>query len=171
MLMAKNILIGNLISLSASVFLFLGSAARRVKNLYLFQIFECILLFIAQLAFGQGAAAVSLLIAAFRNFLLLIRRYTAPFFALIFLATLIFGLLFNTGGIVGILPLFATLIYTLTTFLAKGFVKVKLSLILNLSLWMIYSAFILDISSVIINFTSFVIASVSLINYKKEKRE
>ena len=165
--MPTRILIGNLISLSSSVFLFSGSASRNVRNVYLFAIFDCILLFIAQVFFGQGAAAISLLVAAIRNFLLTIRKYTAVSFAFIFSSTLILGLLFNTGGAIGLLPVFTTLLYTLTTYYAKGFVKVKLSLLLNLFLWTVYSSLIFDISGVVINLSSFIIAFVSLLNYAK----
>ncbi|MBQ7332805.1 MAG: YgjV family protein [Clostridia bacterium] len=165
--MLQRIVIGNIISLTASFFLFSGSITEKVKSVYLFGIFECIFLFIAQLFFGQGAAAVSLLIAAFRNLLLFLERYTRPFFITVFLATLFLGLFFNTGGTLGLLPLFATLIFTVTTYCAKEYIKVKLSLLLNLVLWTLYSLLILDLSSTVINITSSVLTVFSILKHLK----
>lgn len=168
--MPQRILIGNIISLSSSVFLFWGSITARRERVYLFGIFECTLLFIAQLFFGQGAAAVSLLIAAFRNFLLWLGKYTRSFSALIFILTLILGLLFNTGGALGLLPLIATLTLTVTSYYAKTYVKLKLSLFLNLSLWSIFSILIFDVSSSVINLTSAFLTVVSLLKYRKDEK-
>lgn len=167
--MPQKIIIGNLISLSAAVFLFAGSISKKARRVYLFGVFECILLFVAQLFFGQGAAAISLLIAAFRNLLLVLRKYTRPWLLLVFFSTLILGVLFNTGGIVGFLPLFATLIFTVTSYKARGFLNVKLSLLLNLLLWCIYSFLILDLSSTVINVTSIVLTLCSIYSHLKTK--
>ncbi len=167
--MLQRIVIGNIISLTASFFLFSGSITEKVKRVYLFGIFECIFLFIAQLFFGQGAAAVSLLIAAFRNLLLFLERYTRQFFIIVFFATLFLGLFFNTGGALGLIPLLATLIFTVTTYYAKDYIKVKLSLLLNLVLWTLYSLLILDLSSAVINISSSVLTVLSILKYLKSE--
>lgn len=168
--MPQRIIIGNLISLSAATFLFSGAVTENARRVYLFGIFECILLFIAQLFFGQGAAAVSLLIAAFRNLLLYLEKYTRDKFVTVFLLSLIFGLAFNTGGALGLIPLFATLIFNVTTYYAKTYVKIKLSLFLNLALWCVYSALIFDVSSAVINFFSLVFTAFSIFSYMKKRR-
>lgn len=167
--MAQRILIGNLISLATSVFLFWGSISESVKRVYLFGVFECMLLFVAQLFFGQGAAAVSLLIAAFRNFLLYSGKYTLPHLIIVFSGTLFFGITFNTGGILGLVPLLATLIFTLTSYFAKTYIKVKLSLFLNLSLWAFYSIIIFDFSSALINIFSLILIVVSIIKHLNKR--
>ena len=172
--MPQNIIIGNIISFSASFFLLWGSASEKVRRLYLFGVFECILLFISQLFFGQGAAAVSLLIAAFRNYLLFIGKYRRSFFILIFVSTAFFGLALNTGGAVGLLPLFATLVYTYTSYSARGYVWVKLSLIFNLFLWSVYSVMISDIGGAFVNIFSLALCLASLVKFyirERQKRE
>lgn len=167
--MPQRIIIGNLISLSAAVFLFFGAITENARRIYLFGVFECVLLFIAQLFFGQGAAAVSLLIAAFRNLLIYLDKYTRAYLGAAFLSSLVFGLIFNTGGLVGLLPLAATLIFTVTSYYAKGFVKIKLSFLFNLALWTVYSALILDFASTVINFFSLLFTAVSIIRFVKKQ--
>ncbi len=169
--MSQRLLIGNIISLSASVFLFSGSITQKVRRVYLFGVFECIFLFSAQLFFHQGAAAVSLLIAAFRNYLLFIGKYTRAFLILIFFLTLFLGLFFNTGGALGLIPLFATLIYTLTSYCAKSYVNVKLNLFLNLGLWTLYSVFIYDVGGAVINIFSIILTLISIFKYLLTGRE
>ena len=126
--MPQRIIIGNLISLAAASFLFCGAITENAERVYLFGTFECIVLFIAQIFFGQGAAAVSLLIAAFRNLLLFFGRYKRLHFTVVFLLSFILGLVFNTGGFVGLIPVIATMIFNLTSYYAKTYIKIKLSL-------------------------------------------
>ncbi len=168
--MPQRIIIGNLISLSAATFLFCGAITENARRIYLFGVFECILLSIAQIFFGQGAAAVSLLIAAFRNLLLFLGRYTRLQFIIIFFVSLAFGLVFNTGGALGLIPLFATLVFTVTTYCARTYIKIKLSLFLNLFLWTVYSILIFDVASAVINFFSLVFVAFSIFKYLKNKR-
>ena len=167
--MTQNIIIGNIISLSASVFLFSSSITDKLRRVYLFGIIECIFLFLAQVFFGQGAAAVSLLIAAFRNFLLFIGKYTRPFFFLVFFLTLLLGVIFNTGGTIGLIPLVATLIFTVGTYCFKSYIKVKFTLLLILVLWTVYSACVYDFASTVINFTSGVLTVISIVKYYRNK--
>ena len=160
--MPQRIVIGNLISLSGAAFLISSAITENKRRLYLYGVFECILLFIAQLFFGQGAAAVSLLIAAFRNLLLYLERYTRKKVTVFFLLSLVMGLLFNTGGLLGLLPVAASLIFTVSTYYAKSYIKIKISLFFNLFLWTLYSALIFDFASAIVNFFSLMFAALSI---------
>jgi hypothetical protein len=168
--MPQRIIIGNLISFSGAALLIFSAITENKRRLYLYGVFECILLFIAQLFFGQGAAAVSLLIAAFRNFLIYIGKYSKEKLIAVFVASLVLGLLFNTGGALGLIPLFATLIFTVTSYYAKSYIKVKLSFLFNLFLWTVYSALIFDIASTVVNFFSLVLSVISVLKYYKNKK-
>lgn len=161
--MIRRIIIGNAISLFSSVFLFASCMQKTRTRIYAFQIFECLSLLVAQLVFGQWAAAFALLLSAARNALLAIGKYTKAFLATIFILTLALGVLFNTGGLVGMIPTMATLIYTLTSYYAESIVKIKLSVLINLALWLVYSSLIFDIASLAINLISFILNLITLI--------
>lgn len=84
---------------------------------------------------------------------------------LFFVLTLFLGIALNTGGIVGIIPVGAGAIFTVSSFYAEKFAEIKLSLLVNIGLWIVYSAFILDFSTLFMNSVSFALNLASLIRY------
>jgi hypothetical protein len=170
--MSNRIIFANSISFVAAVFLAVSCVVKERRLIYFFQLCECIILLFAQLVFGQGAAAVSLMLGVVRNLLLWRGKYRAVSAALVFVFTLILGVLFNTGGYVGFIPIIASLIFALSSYFAKTYIKVKLSLLINLSLWTVYSFVIFDLTSFFVNLISMFLNSISLVRFlSKRNRE
>ena len=72
------------------------------------------------------------------------------------------GLYANNCGLVGLLPVVTTAVYTIGCLFAKRTRAIKWNLIANLIFWAIYDAFILDLVSCAVDSVSAVAALVSI---------
>ena len=152
-----RILTGNVISLVATLFLFLGGIARGRREIYFFQFLECVFLIISQLVFFQIAGAISMCFSALRNHLASKEKFRLPHLVAVFFASAILGLLFNTGGAVGIIPVIASLFLTLAAYFLKSATSVRIAVIINLTAWVVYSIMIRDYVTAVSNLVAIVI--------------
>lgn len=146
-----NILVGNILSGFAAGFLILSGALKRARYIYLSQCLESFFLLFAQIAFFQIGAALCLLVSIIRNLLLVFRRYGRFGAISVFVLTLVFGIFYNTGGIVGLLPVAASLFFCISSYFAKKLFAIKLAVSLNLFIWCFYSLLISDFVSLFVN--------------------
>ncbi len=63
--------------------------------------------------------------------------------------TIVAGVLANTRGLVGLLPVFATVEYTICCHYIVGEKATKCSIFVNVLLWVIYSFLICDLSTAV----------------------
>ena len=140
-----RIVIGNLISLAASVFLCLGGLVRSKKNIYFFQFLECLFLIISQLVFLQIAGAVSMLFGAIRNLVAAKDGYSLQLMVFTFISIGVFGIAMNTGGVIGLIPVLASLFLTVTAYKLRDVIKIRIAVMINLLMWVVYSFIILDV--------------------------
>ena len=77
------------------------------------------------------------------------------------------GLWANNRGLVGLLPVAATALYTVGCLYAKSPRTIKLNLIVNLILWAVYDAFVLDLISCAVDGFSALTAVYTLLREKK----
>ena len=69
----------------------------------------------------------------------------------------------NNRGIVGLLPVAATALYTAGCYYAVKIRTIKINMIVNLVLFAIYDVFILDLVSAVVDAVSAVLAAISLL--------
>ena len=152
-----NVILGNILSGFAAGFLILSGLLRRKRLIYSSQCAESFFLFLAQIAFYQFGAAACLLVSILKNMLLAMGKYGRLALILVLSLTLSLGILCNTGGNVGLLPVAASAIFCISGYLARGDVAIKISISVNLILWCIYSLMIADIVSFAVNTVALVI--------------
>ncbi len=143
----EKLIIGNLFSLVAAVFTCLSCISKSHRAVFFYQTLECLTLAIAQLIFFQISSSIMLLLGAMRNSTVSRGKYTRWVMLLFVVLTIVLGITLNTGGALGYIPILTTIIYTISTFYAKTFVSLRISILINLSLWLFYSVLILDIST------------------------
>ena len=163
-----RILIGNVISLVATAFLFLGGIARGRREIYFFQFLECVFLIISQLVFLQIAGAVSMCFSAVRNHLAAREKYTPLALALIFVATAALGILLNRSGTVGLIPVGASLLLTLCAYFLKSALAVRCAVMISLAMWVVYSIIIRDYVTAVSNLVAIVINIYTLVLVKND---
>ena len=86
-------------------------------------------------------------------------------------AVSIIGLSVNNRGLVGLIPVFTTALYTVICLYAKRRVAIKTNIIANLSLWAVYDILISDYVSFAVDTGSAIVAVISLLRRNGETQQ
>ena len=157
-----SILIGNLLAFAAACFTFLSAWSRDRKRIYLYQAAQCAVMAAANVFFASLSGVTTFALCALRNLLIAHERFTPRLCAVFVAAVAGLGLYANNRGAVGLLPIVTTAVYTVGCLYAKRTRAIKWNLIVNLLLWAVYDAFVLDFVSCAVDAVSAVTALVSL---------
>lgn len=167
----QRIIWGNLISFVGSLFLFASCVAKSKRRVLLFQFFQCAILTAAQITFGKGAGAVSMAVAGTRNLIIASGHYGVFATVLVSLFTFVFGIYFNTGGVIGLMPVIASVFYSVALYVTNDVRHLKLALSVLLFVWIVYSALIFDIFGTISNTSAQILNLVTLARFYKRTAE
>lgn len=162
--MDRSLIIANSISFVAAVFTCLSSLSHKRTKIYYYQVVQCVLLAVANIFFCSYAGIITLLLCALRNYLLgrnLFNKYACITIASLML---IMGLLINNNGYIGWIVIAANVIYTLGGYIARRELAIKINMIIDFSLWIIYEILIIDIPSLLFDSVSIVLAVISVIS-------
>ena len=146
-LSSPRLLLANGISVLAAACMIVACIFSKRKTVFLLQGVQCGLLCITQLVLGMYGGLVTLLIGSVRNFLTAYDKMTAK-------RTLLFAFsigaagsavnFLSDGGLIGLLPVAATVIYTFGCHYIKEANLMRLNILLNMALWIGYSVSVLD---------------------------
>lgn len=135
--------------MAAALFTAKSSLARDTWHIYIYQVVQCLLLALASVFFRSWAGIISLLGCALRNYFAAIGKLDRGMTLLCLMLVLVPGILLNNRGYIGWIIIAANVIYTLGVYLAKRELAIKLNMMVNLTLWMVYELLITDIPSLI----------------------
>ena len=166
-----NIIIGNIISFIAALFMILSCMVNNRSRVFMFQFINALLLAVASIFFVSYAGVASLILSAIRNLIVSKDRFTKNIMIIFMILSFVIGIIVNNRGLIGFLPILATLQYTFCSYYIKDVQGTRYSIWINLFMWVIYSFSILDFSTGISDFTTLVINTVSIFKYKKENKE
>ena len=161
--LAFNIVIGNAISLIAGIFIILSMWVNDEKKAYFYQFLNAFILIISSVFFLSWTGVTTMAIAAVRNLMVYKDKLTFEWTIFFIILSLIFGVIVNTMGIVGFLPIIAIIQITLSNYYLKSIKTIKTSFIINSAIYIIYFIFILDFSSATIESITAVIGLISLV--------
>ena len=170
--MEHRIVIGNMISFVAAVFMMVSCCVNDQKRAYFCQMMNCAILCVASVFFGSWAGLTTLVISATRNCLVMLGRYTKKMMYIFTPLVFVVGLLVNNRGLIGMLPPVATVQLSLCNYYAKSLLATKLSFFVNNLLWVVYAFAILDLSSGLMDGSTCIIGLISIVRLiREEKRE
>lgn len=129
----------------AAVFLAVSCIAKNRKSIFLWQALNCLLLAIASYFFRSYAGITTLFFCGLRNLLIVWNRYTKNAMFILLLGIVLTGLWANNRGIVGLLPIIATVEYTICCHYIRSEHYTRWSILINEVIWLTYSFLILDI--------------------------
>ena len=101
-------------------------------------------------------------IAASRNAMVYYDRLTFDWTVVFIVVSIVFGLLVNTMGFVGILPIIGIVQITLCNYLLKSIKTIKIGFIINSAIYVIYFVAIFDFASAIIESVTAAVGVISL---------
>ena len=141
-----NIVIGNIISLIAGIFIILSMWVNDEKKAYKNQFLNAFILMISSIFFMSWTGVTTMAIAATRNAMVYKDKLTLNWTIFFIVISIVLGLLVNTMGIVGLLPIIAIVQITLCNYYLKTIKPIKISFILNSEIYIVYFLDILDFS-------------------------
>lgn len=157
-----NIIIGNIVSLIAGVFIILSMWVNDEKKAYLYQFLNAFILIISSVFFFSWTGVTTMAIAATRNLMVYKDRLTLRWTVFFIVLSVVLGLMVNTMGFVGLLPIIAIVQITLCNYYLKTIKSIKTSFIVNSAIYIVYFLAILDFSSAAIESVTALIGVVAL---------
>lgn len=161
--LAWNLVIGNIISLIAGIFIILSMWVNDEKQAYKYQFWNAFILMISSVFFLSWTGVTTMAIAATRNAMVYNDKLTFNWTVFFIIISIILGLSVNTMGFVGLLPIIAIVQITLCNYYLKSIKSIKTSFIVNSAIYIVYFLAILDFSSAAIESITAIIGLVSLI--------
>ncbi|MBQ2962643.1 YgjV family protein [Methanobrevibacter sp.] len=158
-----NILIGNVISLIAGIFIMISLVVNDDKKAYKFQFLNTSTLVIASFFFNSVVGAVVLAIASLRLLLVIKDRFTMRWAVITLVLSIAIGLAVNELGVVGLIPIVAVTQITICNYAYKEIRWIKLSLIINEAFYIFYFYLVFDFVSTFVQIVTVAIGCVSYI--------
>ena len=160
--LALNLVIGNIISLVAGVFIILSMWVNDEKQAYKYQFLNAFILMISSVFFLSWTGVTTMAIAATRNAMVYKDKLTINWTIFFIIISIVLGFLVNTMGFIGILPIVAIVQITLCNYYLKSIKSIKTSFIVNSAIYVVYFLAIYDFSSAVIESITAIIGLVSL---------
>lgn len=161
--LAFNIIIGNVISFIAGIFIILSMWVNDEKQAYKYQFLNAFILMISSVFFLSWTGVTTMAIAASRNAMVYKDKLTMNWTIFFIVISVVLGLLVNTMGFVGLLPIIAIIQITLCNYYLKTIKPIKIGFIVNSAIYIVYFLAILDFASATIESITALIGVVALV--------
>ena len=150
-----QLICGNIVALIGSLLMVYAGTIKDRKKIIYIQTIQILAFTISTLILGGYTGTIVNLISIIRNILCYKDNLTKTNKLLIIWSSILFSLMFNNLGLLGLLPLISTVIYTLFVDV-KTAIKLKLLIIFTITFWLIYDILIKSYTSAVFDlFTMF----------------
>lgn len=164
-----NIVIGNVISLIAGIFIIISMWVNDEKQAYKHQFLNAFILMISSVFFLSWTGVVTMAIAASRNLMVYKDKLTFRWTVFFIVISIVLGVLVNTMGFVGLLPIIAIVQITLCNYYLKTIKKIKIGFIVNSAIYIVYFLAIWDFASAAIESFTALVGVVALVRLLMSK--
>ncbi|WP_407416439.1 YgjV family protein, partial [Methanobrevibacter sp.] len=165
--LAWNILVGNGISFIAGIFLIVSYCVNDVKKAYKYQFLNAFVLAISSVFFFSWTGVTTLSIASARNAMVYKDNLTFNWTIFFLIISVVLGVVVNTMGFIGLLPVIAIVQITICNYALKSIKSIKISFIINSLIYIVYFLAILDFTSATAETITVAIGSLSLLRLIK----
>lgn len=166
-----NIIVGNLISLVAGIFLLISLCVNNDKKAYKFQFLNTFVLMIASLFFNSYVGAFLMAIASVRLLMVYKDRFTFHWMVFFLVLSVGLGFAINTLGFIGLIPIIAVIQITICNYAYKSIRWIKLSLIVNEAFYIFYFYLVFDMVSTVFQFITVTVGCVSYVRLVRHSDE
>lgn len=165
-----NIIAGNLISLFAGIFVIFSLWVNDDKKAYKYQILNAFILIIASFFFNSYVGMVVMAMVTIRLCMVYKERFSIRWAIFFVVLSTVIGFAVNNLGLVGLIPIIATVQITICNYLCKDIKWIKLSFIINESFYIIYFWCVFDFTSVIIQLITVSVGCISFFRLVRNRR-
>lgn len=163
----SNLIIGNIIALIGSILMVCTGLIKNKDKIIFVQTIQIALMVISNFVLGGITGAITNIISCIRNILCYKNKLNKLSKSLIIITSIICAILFSTSGLISLLPLICTIIYTLFMDI-KDVIKFKWLIIFTMITWLIYDIYIKSYTSSVFDFMSVITNIYSIYIIKKE---
>lgn len=165
------IIIGEIFSFIAALALGYSTFSNNKKNMMFWQILDSMLNALANVFLYAYSGVVVCVMTALRNVLVAYDKFQKWMLWIFVIFSALLGLVFNNTGLIGILPIIASIGYTICLYIFNDTQKIRLVLIGNLSLWAVYDYTIMSYPMFVMDIIIIFMSVLNYIRFKNVKSE
>ena len=163
--------LGEALSLIAALLLAYSTFSKKKKNMIVWQALDVLFCSLANLVLGGYSAVVTNFLSLFVSLLVIKNKLDEKNTIILCILMIVVGLYFNNRAWLGILPIIATVQYTICLYLLKTAQQMRIAIMVNLVPWLVfdfaiksYPIFMMDIIIIIASMTNYI----RYINFKEQ---
>lgn len=167
-----NIWIANGISTVASLFMVASCITKQRERVFHLQFIQCMLLSISSYFLSSYSGIAANLVSGFRNLAVAKGHFTKRMMMFFLILSLCLGLVVNNRDWIGLLPMIANLQFALCSYACTSLKGTKLSIWVNVVIWIVYSFLVMDIATGISDTVVLIINTITILRLSiQEKKE
>jgi len=140
--MQTYFILGNVFSLIAAICLAVSVFRKTTTKLLLWQVAEVVFCILSNVALMTFSALTTNFIALVRDLLAYKNKLTRKITWILLCLCIVFGLIANNRGWVGLFPMMASMVYTIFLYATRNEQQIRFGLILNLMLWFVHDFYV-----------------------------
>jgi len=164
-----TLIIGNIFSLLAAIFIGISVIKKSKKDLIGWQIWDVIFCILSSFVLASYASATTNTVALIRNVLAYKNKLTKKITGVLTFLCVVVGLWANNRGIIGLFPIVAAGSYTVLMYTTKDEQQMRWALVSNLMLWLVHDAYIQSYPLAVMDFMLSVWTAVQIYKNRKGK--
>lgn len=169
-MMYYNFTFGTICSFLCAILIALSTFSKSKENMAKIQIFNPMFGALSNFFFCSYSAVVTNLVNVVRNYLTYKNKINKGLTILFISFYVIFGLIFNTKGFIGIFPILASSSYAIFCLRSEEAQFLRYGLVLNQILWFCHDIFIRAYPSMIVEILVSLITIYNIIKFSNKKR-
>lgn len=163
------IIVGEIFSLLAALCLAYSTFSNKKNKLIFWQAVNAIFYGLSNLFLGAYSAVVTNILTLFRNTLQVKHRLNRNFTIIICLLMAIVGIIFNNKAWLGLLPIIASVTYTICVYILDSAQQMRIALVINLVQWVIFDFLVKAYPMFIMDIIIIVVTLINIARYREKK--
>lgn len=164
-----TIIIGNIFALIASIVMVIASYIKNKEKFLILQSIQIFLFVLSNIVLGGISGAIVNALSVLRNILCYKNKLTKTWIIIICLLMIVLSIIYNKNGLIGLLPIIASVMFTVTIN-TKNELALKVMVIISFTLWLIFDYTIKSYVSTLFDAIGIVAAFVATIQLIKLKK-
>lgn len=159
-----SLMLGNLFGLLCGVFCTASTFGKDNKQMMRLQCLDCSCGIISCIILRGYSGAITQSVSLVRNILVYKEKCSRIVQVILLTVILVLGIIFNNRGILGLLPIIASIEYTIVIMKTTNIKLINLSLLVNNILWLMYDFIIQNYLNMILSTIIIISSTINILN-------
>lgn len=163
------IIVGEVFSLLAALSLAYSTFSNKKNKMILWQAINAVFYGFSNLFLGGYSAVVTNVLTLSRNVLSMKNKLNKSFTIIICLLMIIVGINVNNRELLGLLPIVASVSYTICVYLLKSAQQMRFALVINLLQWMVFDFLVKSYPMFLMDMIIIAVTLINIVRYRKKE--